>query len=56
MNIWSSSRHVAKLSVEFDVELKWRFGVQLKGSLLAMARARITSQSVASYCRAKIGR
>jgi hypothetical protein len=26
----------AKLSVEFDVELKWRFGVQLNGSLVAM--------------------
>jgi len=26
----------AKLSVEFDVELKWRFGVLLKGSLAAM--------------------
>jgi hypothetical protein len=26
----------AKLSVGFDIELKWRFGVQLKGSLVAM--------------------
>jgi hypothetical protein len=27
-----------KLSVEFDVELKWRFGVQLKGSLAGGGR------------------
>jgi hypothetical protein len=26
----------AKLSVEFDVELKWRFGVQLNGSLVGV--------------------
>jgi hypothetical protein len=26
----------AKLSVEFDVELKWSFGVQLNGSLVGV--------------------
>jgi hypothetical protein len=26
----------AKLSVEFNVKLKWRFSVQLNGSLVAM--------------------